>query len=149
MKIIMKYPILAALLFIVLFEMIFQHNMMLLLYFGLIYVTLKTTGATKMIKNLAFASYKKILRWLTNKPKPIDVIFTNEYGQVEGNFYVKELGEYYLIKAIRDRKKKMVTIRVTKVHAKKKDMRIINAPDFYINRDTVLKYLQENHFNQD
>ena len=118
MKLIIKHPLISALMIIILFEMIFQHNMMFLLYLALIYVTLKTTGVTKMIKNLVFASYKKAIRWLNRHPKPIDVIFVNEYGQIEGNFYVKENGDYYFIKAIRDRNNKEVRIRITKTQVK-------------------------------
>lgn len=149
MKLILKHPIIASLLFITLFEVIFQHNMMLLLYMALVYITLKTTGAIKRIQDLTFAYFKKILRWSNKSSQPIDIIFINEYGHVEGNFYVKERGEFFLIKVIRNRRQKAVNIRITKIHGAKRPMKLINAPDFYITKESVMKYLHENYFNEE
>ena len=148
MKFILNYPIVATLLFIISFEIIFQHNMFFLAYLALIYITLKTLGITNLIKKQSEASYKKLLRWIRQENKRVDVIFKNEYGMVEGNFYVKEQGDHYLIKATRDRKRKAVTIRINKTHGRRRQMVILHAPDFYITRNSVLKYLQENYFNQ-
>lgn len=148
MRIILKYPILATLLFILLFEFIFQHNMFLLLYFALIYVAISTAGYIKPIRRILLATYKKILKWLTTKPKAsnnseIDIIFRNENGLVEGNFYVKSVDKSYLIKAVRDYDNLEVRVRINDVTNQKADIKVLSFDDFYITKNAVLSRVKK------
>lgn len=147
MKLILKFPIVATLLFIISFELIFQYHMMLILYITLIYVALKTTGFTKIIKSFSYISYNRFIEWITSKPKQLDIIFKNEYGNIEGKFHFKRNRKTYLIEAIRNTKRKEVTIRLHQLDSTDNPVVFLKAKDFYIKRKTVIKYLEEHHFN--
>lgn len=143
MKYVLNYPIVFAILFIISFEVVFQTNMFLLLYIILIYVTLKTVGVNNIIKKFSNLSLKNILGKFHSEQVLNETIKMGN-GDIMGKYSYVRNGVKYIIIAIKNNR--AVKVWVTPM-SKQEDTVFLKFNRFYVNRENIIRKLEENYFN--
>jgi hypothetical protein len=149
MNFILNKPIIAALIFIVLFELYFQHQHFVLAYLLCVYIILKSFGLTDVIKRFV----KKIIQMMFNKHLDnlkknlldIEIMFKDENGVLEARYYFQKNKNDYLVSVTKDSDK--ITILLY-------GEEIVNSPlifiddSFHVTKPMIIKYLEVNYFDK-